>query len=73
MNISKEHVESLCRPGKGPATCSFLGAGPEGWKCVKDDPGISVVIQQRREAKTIGAMADNCSGPPDFKPTGDIK
>ncbi len=70
MGLDKKHVGEVCGIGKGARTCSFLTMAPEGWECAKGT-SAEQVINARREAGTMNAAGNNCSGPPDFKPTNE--
>ena len=61
--------EKVCKMGKGPATCSFLGMTGSEFRCLKGS-SMESIIQQRRQEDSMSAKGDNCSGPPDFKVTG---
>ena len=56
-----EHVENVCKPGKGGDTCRYLVMGAEGWECVKNAP-MSVLLDARVESESIVARGDNCEG-----------
>lgn len=62
--ISESQVSDVCKRGMGEVCCSFLMMGPPGWVCAKSagNEGFRVMIDERREAKTIRAMGDNCQG-----------
>lgn len=66
MNIADDHVMKVCRSTKPGGTCSYLMMSG-GWVCAKGTP-MEAVIQERRKARTMNAMGNNCEGPPDFKP-----
>ena len=68
MHLNKEHVDKVCIPGNGAFTCSYLVFSSEvrGFECAKGTE-LEVVILKRRAQKSMNAMGDNCSGPPDFK------
>ena len=63
------HEEGVCKKGQGAETCSFLGFGRGGFKCLKGS-SFESAIQERRREGSMAAKGDNCSGPPDFRPTG---
>jgi len=63
--LNEFHVKNVCKFGKKEETCSFLAMGGEGLMCTKGT-SLEFIIQQRREQKSMRAMGDNCSGPPDF-------
>jgi len=66
--LDKEHLKNVCKLGRGAVTCSYLGMGTEGAECLKST-SFQRIINQRRAEKSIRAIGDNCSGPPNFKPT----
>ena len=67
--VTKEHQTEVCRLGQGELCCSYLGFTPGvGMACLKASQ-FEEMISKRREAKSMAAMGDNCSGPPDFEPT----
>lgn len=57
-----------CKFGQHKRTCSFLGVTGKGFQCLKGT-AMETEIRKRREENSIKAKGDNCSGPPDFKPT----
>lgn len=61
MTISKEHLDNVCRPGEGPATCAFLTFGSGGMECAKGGP-VEPTILIRLAAGTMKAQGDNCPG-----------
>ena len=65
-NISNDHVKKVCQPGTA-SCCTYLTMR-DGWTCAKAIglEGIKALLDQRRAEKTIRAMGDNCSGPPNF-------
>jgi len=62
--ISEGHAKTVCKFGQRAATCSFLGMS-DGFHCLKGSE-FEPNIKQRRGEGSMGAMGDNCSGPPDF-------
>ena len=59
------HVEKVCLAGTGPARCSFLMLVEGGYQCAKGtDAAVGIIAA--RQAGTLRAMGNNCSGPPDF-------
>ncbi len=64
MKIEIEQVKGVCGLGTGDKTCSYLACGAA-WECLKGTEVESTILS-RREAGTINAMGDNCSGPPDL-------
>lgn len=69
--MDKTHVETVCQPGQGAATCSFLMIGPEGFCCAKGT-GVEPILQRRRAERDMVALSDNCGGPPDYDPLGGL-
>ena len=68
-SLISTQVKNLCKIGKGPKTCSFLGMGAGAvWRCLKGSELEATIIERR---SSMGAKGDNCSGPPDFKPNAD--
>jgi hypothetical protein len=63
--IPAGYEETVCQPGKGKLTCSFLGMTPD-FECLKGT-AFEPELQRRRQEGSMGAQGDNCSGPPDFK------
>ncbi len=63
--ITDGQVFGVCKPGSAEC-CSYLVAGPDGWECGKATPSVYAALTARRLAKTMNALGDNCSGPPDF-------
>lgn len=59
-----EFRDSICRPGEGAATCSYLTLG-DGYECAKGSPSLYYAIKAHRPEMT--AQGDNCSGPPAFE------
>ncbi|MEK7640376.1 MAG: hypothetical protein AAB389_00040 [Patescibacteria group bacterium] len=63
--LSDKQVEKVCGLGKGEKTCSFLTMSAYGFECAKKT-AIEKIIKERREAGTMNAQGNNCSGPPNF-------
>jgi hypothetical protein len=63
---SESHIVNVCKLGLGAATCSFLAYDGQ-WSCVKGTR-FAALIEARRREKSMKAMGDNCSGPPQFTP-----
>ena len=67
--IDDVHLKKICHFGKGKECCSWLMLlPPEGFVCGKEDRGLNANVILRRKEKTMVAMGDHCSGPPDFIP-----
>lgn len=66
MAIDPDKVSTVCGLGSGKATCSFLVLSGQ-FECAKGT-SLERSIRLRREAGTMGAMGDNCQGPPGYKP-----
>jgi len=63
--IPPEYPETVCLIGQGALCCSYIVIGPDGFACAKGT-GLQALIDKRRQEKTMTALSDNCSGPPDF-------
>lgn len=68
MPLDDKHLDEVCKLKQGARTCSFLTAGAGGFECAKGT-AVETLIRRRRDAGTMNAVGDNCSGPPDFTPT----
>lgn len=68
MKITDDHVKNVCGLGQGEKCCAFLASRAR-WECAKDIPGVRDTILLRLAAGTMVAKGDNCSGPPDFRPS----
>lgn len=64
--MNEQHLNEVCRPGQGAISCSYLGMGGAGWRCLKIHDGLKDAIDARRAANTMRAMGDNCEGDSDF-------
>lgn len=64
--IPDDRLKGVCKSGQGEATCSFIGCGGE-YICLKGTE-MEGTIKRRRAERTMRALGDNCSGPPDFIP-----
>lgn len=65
--ITFQRVVGVCQFNKGRSACSYLAVNPkESWCCLKGSE-MEETIRKRREAGTMGALGDNCPGPP-FQP-----
>lgn len=65
--LTGEQVNTLCRPGQGAATCSFLLMAPRaGWTCAKGTE-FEKILAERRQYRRMRALGDNCSGAPEFR------
>jgi len=69
--LDEKHLKNVCKLGGGAFTCSYLGMGAEGAECFKGT-GFQRIIDQRRAEKSMRAMGDNCSGPPNFIPIQEV-
>lgn len=63
--MSDDHLNTVCKPGSGVVTCSFLMMGGGGWRCAKLSDGFASMIQQKRAAGDMRAMGDNYPRDPD--------
>lgn len=68
MKIPSEHLTDVCGLGRKAGTCAFITVGGAGFECAK---GLwtEQLIRIRLRDMESNALADNCSGPPDFTPT----
>lgn len=64
--LTSEMITNLCKIGKGNATCSFLMVGSDGLECAKGT-SFETTLRIRREASSMVALGDNCSGPPYYR------
>jgi hypothetical protein len=64
VDIPSGYEKTVCQPGKGKLTCSFLGMAPA-FQCLKGT-AFEAELQRRRQEGSMCAKGDNCSGPPDF-------
>lgn len=61
MEMTKEHLNEVCRIGHGTACCRYVLVHPDdGIICGKDDPGMKLTLDKRVEQMT--AKGDNCDG-----------
>jgi len=68
MNLSEQHVKEICKIGQGIEACCYLiMCGTKGFECAKGTI-LARSFRLKREAKSISAQGDNCSGPPNFEP-----
>jgi len=72
MKVTKDHALIICLLGEGVKCCSYLGAGKDGFLCVKDTP-FREMIEAKLAAGTMGSMGNNCQGPPDFLGWEEVK
>ncbi len=68
MSIGDDQLFQVCKYRQADLCCSFLTMAPDGFECGKGTPS-EAIIRSRREAGTMKAKGDNCSGPPDFEAT----
>lgn len=66
--VPPEHLDNICKLGQGEAVCAFVGAGADGFSCMKGS-AVDATIRQRIASGSMNAKGDNCSGPPEFTPT----
>lgn len=64
--MTEQWLNEVCKPGQGASACSYLAVTGEGWRCAKLIDGLMQAINARREAGTMQAQGDNCSGDGDF-------
>jgi len=60
MEITKEHMEEVCKIGQGNDCCRYLSVAPEGIICAKDDPTLKSSLD--RMVIQMKAKGDNCKG-----------
>lgn len=66
--LPARYRDTICRVGKGAATCSFLLFGGNEFECAKGST-FEPPIRERLREGSMNARGDNCSGSPDFTPT----
>ena len=66
--LPKDYENSVCKIGKGAATCAFLTMGAGGFQCGKDST-VEKAIRERLAEGTMRSKGDNCSGAPNFTPS----
>ena len=59
--IPLAHLESVCNPGKGQATCRYLCRGPKGMVCAKHT-SMRPHLDKFALEGTMTARGDNCDG-----------
>lgn len=72
--LALAQANALCKPGQGSQACWFLLLISGGYKCAKGSCFEHALRARlvKNEPGTEDAMvarSDNCSGPPDFRPT----
>jgi len=65
-SFTEKYAIETCKLGQKAKCCSYLACGPEGFGCLKGG-SLKKVIDQRRAAKSMRAMGDNCKGYSDEK------
>ena len=55
-------LRAVCRIGLNGETCRYLGVGPDGFQCLKNDPSLKGMIDARVATGTFNAQGDNCEG-----------
>ena len=63
QNIPQQHVDKVCKVGKGHDCCRYITMGPEGWNCEKHS-SLKALLDGRVAALSMNARGDNCSGDP---------
>ncbi len=59
---NQKHVQTVCKPGQGAATCRFLSMMPDGvYKCEKF-ASLGRYLNYRAESGDLTAQGDNCEG-----------
>jgi len=59
FTLTKEHIKTVCKPGKGKKTCAYLSGGSNGLKCAKFSPLMNIIGDRLRK-KEMRAQGDNC-------------
>ncbi len=62
LNVNIEHIEKLCKVGKGSNTCRYLLFGMNGFQCAKDNTENKKAVDENWATKSHGAQGDNCEG-----------
>jgi hypothetical protein len=65
--ITEQMAQTLCLEGQGERCCSYMILTTEGRACAKGS-NLFPMLAERHLMKTMGALGDNCSGPPSFIP-----
>lgn len=69
--IPDEHLMKVCKGVGGSSTCAFILMSAH-FTCTKGTE-LEALLRSRVTEGTIRARGDNCSGPPDFVPTSEVK
>lgn len=56
---TEEEVESLCKPGRGADTCSWLVVNADGFECTYNHKPYALL--KRHEEKSMVALRDGCT------------
>ncbi len=59
--IPAEHLEKVCKRGKGAECCRFIFYGKNGFECAKLTD-LAAMLNERVRANDITARGDNCDG-----------
>ena len=59
ISLDKEHLETVCKIGRGTDCCKFLAGGPEGLLCGKSIPQLKAALDIK---EGMSAQSDNCGG-----------
>lgn len=59
--ISKEHLEGVCKPGQGSKTCRYIGQDLNGVRCLKHSE-FRATLDRRAMQGLMTARGDNCPG-----------
>ena len=62
MKISDDHLKSVCRFGTKEC-CAYLSLGGDGWQCLRVQPSLKKIIDDRLKEGSMNAVCDNCDGP----------
>lgn len=58
---NQQHVNDVCKPGEGGATCRYLVVGQRGFECEKYG-SLRRILDNRVEKGEMAAKGDNCGG-----------
>lgn len=59
--ISDNHIDEVCKIGRGHDCCRYLTMGPGGFHCAKFGEH-STLLDKRAADKTMVARGNNCDG-----------
>lgn len=62
IQIDKDHLRDICKMGQGKECCRYILLGRDGFTCGKHDADFRVLLDDRVQKGTLGAIGDNCEG-----------